>query len=322
MLSSPDSRFVFQLDWNLLRTFLVIAEERSITRAAHRLYRGQPSVSLALKRLETELGCRLLERGHGDFRLTSAGRRLYAECIDVFGGVARLPERIRESQDDISGEIRISLATHVVTPLLDAQLTAVSRDHPNIRFEIRIDTSAKVVQAVRDRQASFGICLVSQMIPDLDYTVLYKEFFGFYCGPPHPLFGKRGLTMGDLKDNATVSFDTDDVTDALRAVAMLRKRWGLDRHVVGRSSQLEEVQRMIQCGLGIGSLPIHVVEEDVKRGLLWRLPPYKSPPEVDIFLLVNPAKRLNRAEALLIDKLKQAIKETPLSARTYPAPAL
>ncbi len=312
-----DTKFVFQLDWNLLRTFLVIAEEQSITLAAHRLLRGQPSVSLALKRLETELGCRLVDRGHGTFRLTAAGRRLYTECSDMFGGVGRLPEAVREATNEISGEIRILLASHVVTPLLDDQMKVLSRDHPKIRFNIRIDTSARVVQAVRERRASFGICLVNRKFTDVEYDLLYREFFGFYCGPSHPLFGRENLKMSDLHHYSAVSFDTEDINDALRPVALLRSKWGLDYDIVGRSSQLEEVRRMIECGLGIGSLPIHVMERDVASGRLWRLPPYKDPPVVDIFLVTNPAKRLNRAEDLMIGRLKQVIAETPLSERTY-----
>ncbi len=312
-----DSKFVFQLDWNLLRTFLVIAEEQSITHAAHRLLRGQPSVSLALKRLETELGCRLVDRGHGTFRLTAAGRRLYAECSDMFGGVARLPEAVRESASEISGEINIILASHVVTPLFDKQLTSLSQTHPQIRFNIRIDTSVNVMQSVRERRASFGICLVNRKFQDVEYHLMYREYFGFYCGPPHPLFGRENLKMADLRDYPAVSFDTEDINDALRPVALLRSKWGLDYDIVGRSSQLEEVRRMIQCGMGIGSLPIHVMERDVADGLLWRLPPYDNPPEVDIFLVTNTARRLNRAEDLMINQLKQAIDETPLRDRTY-----
>ncbi len=312
-----DTKFVFQLDWNLLRTFLVIAEEQSITRAAHRLLRGQPSVSLALKRLETELGCRLVDRGHGTFRLTAAGLRLYSECRDMFGGVGRLPEAVRESVNEISGEINIVLASHVVTPLFDNQLTTLSQTHPKIRFNIRIDTSVKVVQAVRERRASFGICLVNRKFQDVEYDLLYREYFGFYCGPSHPLFGRDNLKMADLRDFPAVSFDTEDINDALRPVALLRSKWGLEYDIVGRSSQLEEVRRMIQCGMGIGSLPIHVMERDVADGLLWRLPPYEDPPEVDIFLVTNPDKRQNRAEDLMIRQLKQSIAETPLTDRTY-----
>ncbi len=318
MRSGKEDKFVTQLDWNLLRTFVVIVEEASITRAATRLLRGQPSVSLALQRLESEVECRLIERGRGAFHLTAAGRQLYTECVDIYGGIARLKGITWAGTQEISGQVSIHLASHVITPLLDNLLTDTKRDYPKITFSIKTATSADVAKAVVDKTASFGICLVNRRLPDLTYQVLYREFFGFYCGPQHPLFGRRDLVMADLRDCDIVSFDTDDLNDALRPVALLRKQYDMAQRIVGRSSQLEEVRRMIQCGLGIGSLPLHVVERDVKDGLLWRLAPFYDPPEVDIYLLTNPKKRLNRAEQILVDRLQNQIRAIPLDQRTYP----
>lgn len=316
---NTEDKFVSQLDWNLLRTFVVIVEEASFTRAAQRLLRGQSSVSLALQRLETEMNCRLIERGRGTFRLTAAGNILYRECIDVYDSVARLKNITTAATKEVSGEISIHLASHVITPLLDSLLTETKFLYPKVTFSIKTATSAMVTSAVFDRVASFGICLVNRPLPDLQYDVLYREFFGFYCGPPHALFGRKNLTMEDLRDRDFVSFDTDDLNDALRPVALLRKEWDLEQRVIGRSSQLEEVRRMVQCGLGVGSLPIHVVERDVQDGLLWRLPPYEDPPEVDIFLVRNPKKKPNRAEQFFVDRLLARITEIPIEQRTYPA---
>lgn len=316
---NTEDKFVSQLDWNLLRTFVVIVEEASFTRAAQRLLRGQSSVSLALQRLETEMNCRLIERGRGTFRLTAAGNILYRECIDVYDSVARLKNITTAATKEVSGEISIYLASHVITPLLDSLLTETKSLYPKVTFSIKTATSAMVTSAVFDRVASFGICLVNRPLPDLQYDVLYREFFGFYCGPPHALFGRKNLTMEDLRDRDFVSFDTDDLNDALRPVALLRKEWDLEQRVIGRSSQLEEVRRMVQCGLGVGSLPIHVVERDAQDGLLWRLPPYEDPPEVDIFLVRNPKKKPNRAEQFFVDRLLEQITEIPIEQRTYPA---
>ncbi len=314
-------RFVAQLDWNLLRSFVVIVEAGSITAAARRLLRGQPAISLALKRLEEALGTRLIHRGQGQFTLTEAGRALYQECADLYGGVARLPDLAARAEAEISGQVSIALATHVETPLLDNLLRDTHAAHPRVRFRLRTATSAEVGRAVQDRTASFGICLVNRQNPDLDYAVLYREFFGFYCGPDHPLFGQSGLTLDDLRGRDAVAFETDDLNDSLRPVALLRRQSALDQTVVGRSSQLEEVRRMILCGLGIGALPVHVAARDEAQGILWRLPPYDDPPAIDIYLVTNPRKRLNRAEALMIDQLQKAIATTPLPSRTYPAPS-
>jgi DNA-binding transcriptional LysR family regulator len=310
-------KFVTDLDWNLLRTFVVIVEEGSITAAANRLLLRQPTVSLALQRLETQLGTRLIERGRGVFRLTGVGRELYRECIDIYGSISRLNEVASTASREITGNVCITLASHVVTPLLDDTLVQFHAAHPKATYEIRISTSADVARSVLEKSASFGICLVNKRLPQIDYEILYREFFGFFCGPSHPLFGKKDLKIQDLRGHAAVSFDTDDLADALRPVALLRRQYELEQTIVGHSAHLEEVRRMILCGLGIGPLPIHVVERDVRDGQLWRLPPYRDPPAIDIYLATNPRKRLNRAEAGFITAIKAGVASNPLAARTY-----
>lgn len=314
---SADDKFVTNLDWNLLRTFVVIVEEESITRAASRLLRRQPAISLALQRLEADLGMRLIERGGGSFRLTAAGRELYARCTDIYGDISRLKEATSTAGQEVSGRVTIHLASHVTTPILDRALTELYRRHPGITYQMRIRSSAEVVEDVRDQKATLGICLVNRKLPRLDYQVLYREYFGFFCGPPHPLFGRHDLQVQDLRNCDVVSFETDDLRDALRPVALLRQQHLLDLRVVGQSMQLEEVRRMILCGLGIGPLPIHVVERDLRDALLWRLPPYSDAPAVDIHLVTNPRRRLSRAEALILEMLQAAISELPLRERTY-----
>ena len=85
MVTPRSERLVWELDWNLLRTFVVIAEVKSITRAAERLNLKQPSVSNALKRLEDRVGRRLVERDATRFDLTEVGQLLYEQAVEVFG---------------------------------------------------------------------------------------------------------------------------------------------------------------------------------------------------------------------------------------------
>ncbi|MEM6355069.1 MAG: LysR family transcriptional regulator [Pseudomonadota bacterium] len=317
MSTVPERRFVMELDWNLLRTFVVIVEEGGITAAGDRIRLSQPAVSLALKRLESHVGARLVDRGGGVFRVTATGRDLYRDCRDLFDDIARIQHTVRESAREISGLVRIALATHVVTPLLDETLRAFSSAHPRVIFRLAVASSSAVGQAVLDNDASLGVCLVSHRLKRLDYQMIYREFFGFYCGPTHPLFGRDGLGLADLRGFPVVSFDTDDANDALRPIALLRQRYGLEQQVVGYSNHLEEVRRMILCGLGFGPLPLHIAERDVRDGLLWRLPPYDDPPAIDIWMVTNPSTRRNRAEAALIAALAEAIEATPLAERTY-----
>jgi DNA-binding transcriptional LysR family regulator len=312
-------RLVWDLDWNLLRTFVVIAEVKSITRAAERLNLKQPSVSNALRRLEDRVGRRLVERDATRFELTEVGRLIYEQSVEVFGSISQLPLLMRGISDDVTGHVMIATASHVVSPLFDRALAEFHRDYPRASITISVAASTEVAKQVRERRASFGICLVSQRDPALDYTMVYREFFGFFCGPRHRLYGKTGLTLADLRGEPSVSFQTDHISDALRPVALLRSEARLNADVVGVSSSLEEVRRMIVAGLGIGPLPLHVARRDVTDGILWRLPPYDAPPAIDIFLLTNPDKTMNRAEKALLSGLQALIAETPLDERIYDA---
>ena len=76
---------------------------------------------------------------------------------------------------------------------------------------------------------------------------------------------------------------------------------------------------MIVAGLGIGPLPIHVVERDLRDGLLWRLPPYDDPPAIDIYLVTNPRMTHGRAESLFLETLRRRIGELPLASRPHSA---
>ncbi len=310
-------RLARELDWNLLRTFLVLAEAGSVTAAAERLSLKQPTVSAALKRLEARLGKRLIDRRPGHFTLTEAGRLLQREAVEIQGAILRLGTAIRDVEEEVRGHVRVATASHVVSPLFDAALTAFHGRHPRATLSIEVMASRAALDAVTARRASLALCLVHERSPRLEYARLYREYFGLFCGPEHPLFGRSGLTAADLAGQSSVSFVTDQMGDALRSVTLMRAQAGLDDRVVGTSAHLEEVRRMIVAGLGVGPLPLHVVRRDVADGLLWRLPPYVDPPAIDVHLAWNNRTRMNRAEAALLDALLERVAATPMEERIY-----
>lgn len=317
----PAERTLRDLDWNLLRVFLALAEAGSVTAAAEMLALKQPSVSQALKRLEDRLGHRLIDRSPGAFALTPEGLALLAEARAVRGAIRRGLLAMQEAAGEVAGEVGLALASHVVSPLLDRALQVFHASHPRATLTIDITPSREAVARVAKGAASLAVCLLPDPLagpaPGLETTVFYREFFGLFCGPPHPLFGRRGLALADLAGHASVSFQTDRMGDALAAVTELRRAAGLEERVIGRSSHLEEVRRMILAGLGIGPLPLHVVAGDVAAGRLWRLPPYDAPPAIDVHLVWQPQARRNRAEAAFLQLLLNLLADTAPESRIY-----
>src|ERR1700754_254894 len=89
-----------RLDWNLLRTYLVIMQERSLSRAAARLHVTQPAVSQALRRLEETLERKLIERRGPYFSPTEAGEAVYRIASDIYGDISRLETDLDDRADD------------------------------------------------------------------------------------------------------------------------------------------------------------------------------------------------------------------------------
>ena len=309
-------KLVRELDWNLLRTFMFVVQEGSITLAANRMMLRQPSVSQALKRLETRLEVQLIDRSPTHFRVTPAGETLYFECLEIFGNLVRTVQSTQGTQDAVTGKVKLALLSGVENNFFDSVLSDFHRAHPQVSFDIEVMSSKAVQHAVLNKSASFGVCLMHDAHPNLDYQTLYRSHFGFFCGKGHPLFGKRDLSFEDMRDYASISFRTDQLWDALRPVALLRAQHKLDNKVIGYTSDLREAQRMICSGIGFGPLPVHVADQLVAREKLWRLPPYENSLVIDVQLVHHKNSRLNRAEQAILSLFHSRIGSVPLAQRS------
>ena len=317
MMKPYEQRFPWNLDWNLLRTFMVVVEQKSITKAADFLGLKQPTVSAALKRLEEATGHKLIIRKPNQFRVTQAGQILYNECSAIFGSVSQLPSLLESGEEELRGHITIVVASHVVCPQFDALLAAFTKRHPKVTFAFTVSDSQEIVSRVAQNRVGFGVCLVNKLSLPLDSQIIYREYFGLYCGPHHRLFNMPDITIEELEGERSVSFQTEVEGGPLEVVAHLRTRVQADTQWQGVSSNLVEVRRMIVANIGIGALPVHVAQRDVERGLLYQLPPYDNLPSVDVHLVTNPKRRMSKAEAEFMRMCQTYIFDQPLEARTF-----
>ncbi len=319
MLKPYEQRFPWNLDWNLLRTFMVVVEAGGITPAAHLLGLKQPTISAALKRLEDTMGRKLVNRSPKHFSVTPWGRMLYGEASAIFGAISQLPALIGGVEEEVTGQITIAVASHVVSPHFDAVLQRFNARYPRVSYSISTMDSAAVVAHLQQNRVTFGVCLFHHQPAGLEARVLYREYFGLFCGPSHRLYGRENIEPAELRDEDAVSFWTDELDGPLSGVAHLRRRLRMRSDPKGLSSNLPEVRRMIVANIGIGALPVHVARRDVQSGLLWQVPPYKSLPAVDIHMLTNTRRSMNHAEKALLEMLNAELDTVPLAERTYSA---
>lgn len=289
-------RFAHNLDWNLLRTFVVLVEEGSITKAANRLLLQQPAVSMALKRLEQTVGYKLIDRRPGRFELTDAGERLHALCRDIFTSVVRLPEAMEPTGEEVSGHITIHAVSHALNPDWDRALASFFRQHPRVTAGVRVETTSDVIRSVERGIATLGIS--DGIIPaGLDRVPFCIETYALYCGRGHRLFGVEGVRMEELRGEPYVSFISDVLGGPhMGPVTAVRAVGSFGQEVRAIAFNVEEVMRLVIANAGIGMLPVHLSGPALMAGDLWQLPPYRDLPQTETFRITNPSATLNPAE--------------------------
>lgn len=303
-----------RVDWNLLRTFQVVAQELSISRAAARLHLSQPAVSQGLKRLEEQMGTRLIERHGPKFLLTQSGIETLRVAGEVLGQFAQLDAALEQSDGQVVGKVRLLAVSGIQCDHYDRFLAALHRDFPGITLEIEVQSSDAIVSALSQKTASFGLAVNRTPQVWLGQELLTRERYGFYCGHLHPLYQRDALKVGDLRTESVISFTGDLLGGTLSALAEFRDRHHLSGQIVASSANTQEVLRLVMAGFGIGCLPEHVCEGAVAAGRLWRLPPAEGVCEVDIDLLWHLDQRLTMAETVFLQRLRSAQKECPPNA--------
>lgn len=292
------------LDWNLLRTYLVIVEERGISRAAVRLHLTQPAISRSLQRLEEHLGMRLIsQRSPQHFALTKAGEEVYRIAGEVHGAVSRLQLGLQQApnHDDVTGLVVLQTVSRIESAVYDKCLAEFHRRYPRVDLRIEVMRSADIINALLQKTAGLGLSLSRFAVDKLEQSCIFPQRYALYYGRHHRLFGETGLRLTDLLAENFVSFSSDQLGDCLSALTIFREQAGFTGRIVASSPSLDEIRRMIFAGYGIGALPEHIVATDIMQQRLWRLPPEQGIANIDIYLMWHRERSLSAAETAFLN---------------------
>jgi DNA-binding transcriptional LysR family regulator len=315
-LTQDAARFLnHRLDWNLLRTYLVIIQERSVSRAAARMHLTQPAVSQALKRLEDTLGRTLIQRRGPHFEVTRAGEEVYRIASDVYGNLSRLETDLDERADDVTGTIRLLTVSRIESTVYDGFLADFHRTYPRIDLQIEVMRSSDIISSLLRKTATAGLALCRNPVDMLEQRCFLRQRYAIYCGQHHRLFGRHALRMEDLLAENFVSFTSDQIGDSLSPLTVFRDQRGFTGRIVAASPSLDEVRRLIFAGYGIGCLPEHIVRDDLARQRLWRLPPEEGLADIDIHLLWHRNRKQNAAERVFLQGMEALMARYALADR-------
>jgi DNA-binding transcriptional LysR family regulator len=286
------------IDLKWLRSFVVVAEEASFTRAAERVHVAQPGVSAQVRRLESELGHQLLDRSGRSVRLTDVGSAVLPFARAALDAVTNARLAVDELAGLIRGQVTVGMVSGCALPVLAELLAAFHGMYPGVTITLTEDTSDRLVQRLKDDRLDLALIgAVGEPDPDLGTAVVVDEELVVAVHPEHPLSG-NAVTVADLKNTPLVSLPRG--TGVRAALDAACAEAGFTPTIVFEATALPMVVSLATMGLGAAVVPASTAampREDPIRVLQITGPQLRSRLE----LAWNPAPPANPAARVLID---------------------
>jgi DNA-binding transcriptional LysR family regulator len=162
------------LDFHLLRTFCVVAEEENVSRAAERLYLSAPSVSAHIKTFEDELGVCLFTRSSRGMALTEAGHSLWEDAEHILKQTALMRRKAQTLSGEVAGTLHIGINNPPETLYLNEILGSLGADFPALRFDFHYGSSQYTLNGLKQDEFDVSFFEGRQTNPDID-SVLLEE---------------------------------------------------------------------------------------------------------------------------------------------------
>ncbi|RIH85558.1 LysR family transcriptional regulator [Calidithermus roseus] len=280
-----------------LRYLVALAEERSFTRAAERVFLTQPALSIQIRQLEEELKVRLFDRTKRPLELTEVGRRVVAQARRVLEEVEKLRALVGGEEGLFEGVFRVGVIPTLAPYLLPRLLPRLTRRWPALELSVREELTPGILQGLLEGRLDAGLIGTPEGLPGLELTSLFEEGFVAYVAPSHPLYARSALHPVEIPlEDTWVLSEGHCFREQILSVC---RPGPLRRRVEFQSGDLETLVHLVEEVGGLTLLPevaLWTLPEDRRT----RLRPLTSPGAGRTVYLVQREGALKRPVALAL----------------------
>ena len=248
-----------------LQVFLTIATERSFSRAAEKLLRTQPAVSLALQRLEQDLGERLIDRSGKELILTDAGRTVLDFARRFQSLQQELDNSLAELRDNSAGRLTIG-ANESTTLYLLRHIQRYRALYPKIKVQIRRSLSSKIPDELLGGNLEMGVISYDPGDERLTSKVIYADALAFVVSPQHRLAQRKAISITELGNEIFIAHNVlSPYRDIVLREFQLHK---VPLHMEVEMPTIESIRKLVQANQGVAFLPRMCVEQEIEQKML------------------------------------------------------
>jgi LysR family hydrogen peroxide-inducible transcriptional activator len=242
-----------------LKYIVAVARERHFGRAAEACFVSQPTLSVAIKKLEEELDVKLFERGTSEVSVTPLGEEIVRQAQQVIEQAQAIREIAKRGKDPISGPLRLGIIYTIGPYLLPDLVRSAIERVPQMPLMLQENFTAKLLEMLRTGELDCAI--MAEPFPDTGLAVapLYDEPFLAAVPKDHPLARRKSITAEELKNETMLLLGTGHCfRDHVLEVCPEYARFSSDAEGIRKSfegSSLETIKYMVASGMGVTVVP-------------------------------------------------------------------
>jgi LysR family hydrogen peroxide-inducible transcriptional activator len=254
-----------------LRYVVALAQERHFGRAAQKCFVTQPTLSLALAKLEDELGVRLFERNKNEVLVTPMGAEIVDQARRVLDEVGKISVLAKGSQDQLSGALRLGVIPTIGPYLLPELVPILRRSAPGMPLMIEENFTANLVPMLRDGDIDAAIIALPFSVTGVKTRTLYEEPFSVVVPEGHLWAKKKHVRPDELSGENLLVLNAghcfrEQVLEACPGQSNTANPEGLS------GSSLETIRNMVASGLGVSVLPATALQPRYGNKLVKEIP--------------------------------------------------
>ncbi|GHT82937.1 LysR family transcriptional regulator [Betaproteobacteria bacterium] len=260
-----------------LRYLVALAREHHFGRAAEKCHVSQPTLSVAIKKVEEELGLPLFERSAAEVKITETGRRVVAQAERVLVDVAHIHEIVAAGRDPLAGPLRLGVIYTIGPYLLPRLIPKVHQLAPRMPLIIQENYTARLSEELKRGEIDVAILSLPFEEAGIVTQPVYDEPFRVLLPVNHPWAGHQHITADDLADDQFLLLGAGNCfrDQVLEVCPRCRSVGGLQRTLEG--SSLETIRHMVSTGLGVTVLPCTATDGVESHNPLVAVRPFIAP---------------------------------------------
>jgi len=259
-----------------LRYIVAVARERHFGHAAESCFVSQPTLSVAIKKLEQELGVALFERGPGEVSVTPVGQKIVEQAQRVLEDASRIRDLAASGHDPLAGTLRLG-AIHTIGPYLLPRLVPIlRRTVPAMQLHLQESFTHRLAESLKQGEVDVIVVALPFAEPGCTTLALYDEPFLVALPQGHRWEKRRQISADELnKESLLLLGEGHCLRDQVLEFCGSQSRGGLARSLEGGS--LETIRQMVAGGVGVTVLPSTSIASGGGADALIRIRPFAKP---------------------------------------------